>query len=268
MFTNTTITNEKSRLYLWDRFALFFSHFIDVNPHRHHALQLTFAINAPLMMRVKNGLWNEYKAVVIDADVPHQMRATEGQQIFLYFDRESIEAHKIQNTILAGKQFAIIQDNLVRNHIEELISLWNNSSNCKDISTSVNALVQDLTGDYSEQQSLDPRIQRAISIISETPDFDISLEQLAERIYLSPSRLLHLFTEQVGVPIRQYILWRKISTAILALTQGTDLTRAALHAGFSDLPHFSRTFSRMFGISPSEILKNSNFVQVIPCLNA
>ncbi len=69
----------------------------------------------------------------------------------------------------------------------------------------------------------------------------------------------------MGIPIRRYVLWERLLLAIQQLTGGVTLTEAAHWAGFSDSAHFSRTFTRMFGLSPSLLTKNSQFVQAQVC---
>lgn len=65
---------------------------------------------------------------------------------------------------------------------------------------------------------------------------------------------MHLFKEQVGIPIRRYILWTRLQVSVQHVLQGETLTQAAHSAGFADSAHFSRTFSDMFGIRPSDVL--------------
>ena len=78
---------------------------------------------------------------------------------------------------------------------------------------------------------------------------------------MSPSRLIHLFTDQVGIPIRKYILWTKLLIAVQKIIDTKNITQAALEGGFFDAPHFNRTFKRMFGLNPSTLLKNSQIIQ-------
>jgi AraC-like DNA-binding protein len=77
---------------------------------------------------------------------------------------------------------------------------------------------------------------------------------------------MHLFKEQVGVPLRRYLLWHRILAAVDRATQGETLTEAAHASGLADSAHLSRAFREIFGLSPSRVLKNSSFIQVIACL--
>lgn len=83
----------------------------------------------------------------------------------------------------------------------------------------------------------------------------VRLEAVARESGLSPSRFRHLFAEDVGLPFRRYVLWRRLRLAVTALGDGADATTAAHAAGFADLAHFSRTLKAMFGVTASQALR-------------
>ncbi|AOY88049.1 hypothetical protein BKP64_07615 [Marinobacter salinus] len=76
--------------------------------------------------------------------------------------------------------------------------------------------------------------------------------EVARSLSLSEGRFLHLFREQMHIPWRPYVLWRRLICAINALAQGASATEAAYGAGFSDSAHLSRTFKSLFGLSIRE----------------
>jgi AraC-like DNA-binding protein len=108
----------------------------------------------------------------------------------------------------------------------------------------------------------DNRIQDVIEFISNNISQKINSETLTEVACLSESRLLHLFKEEMGLPIRNYILWLRLQIVIELILDGNSLTTASYQAGFSDQAHMTRTFRNMIGVPPSLISKNSKFVQV------
>lgn len=105
-----------------------------------------------------------------------------------------------------------------------------------------------------------PAVLRALRYMREA-EIPPSLAELAEASGLSSGRLLHVFTDGVGIPPRRYLLWLKVQRASRAMAGGATITDVAHAAGFSDAAHLSRTFRTMFGTTPSELLQNSQFVQ-------
>jgi AraC-like DNA-binding protein len=83
----------------------------------------------------------------------------------------------------------------------------------------------------------------------------VSLDPVAASVGLSPSRFLHLFTTSVGVPLRPYALWLRLQCRARELAGGKSVADAAHAAGFSDAAHFTRTFRRMIGATPRQVLQ-------------
>jgi len=78
---------------------------------------------------------------------------------------------------------------------------------------------------------------------------------VAKQLSLSEGRFLHLFRQEMVIPWRPYLLWRRMMCAVNALISGTSATDAAHLAGFSDSAHLSRTFRRLFGMSIRQALR-------------
>lgn len=110
---------------------------------------------------------------------------------------------------------------------------------------------------------LDERILRLVSHFKTHDEQDLpSAKRAAAFCHLSESRFLHLFKKELGLPFRKYLLWLKLRRFFSHLQNGKNITTAAHEAGFSDSSHLSRFFADSFGLNPSEILKNSQFIQV------
>jgi transcriptional regulator GlxA family with amidase domain len=104
---------------------------------------------------------------------------------------------------------------------------------------------------------LHPRVKRVLRFVRKQlgdPE-SLSLQNLAKIAGLSTSRFGHVFTESVGVSLRPYILWLRLQRASGELMRGVSVTEAAHSAGFSDAAHMTRTFRRMLGTSPSELVR-------------
>ncbi|GAA3961213.1 helix-turn-helix domain-containing protein [Allohahella marinimesophila] len=118
----------------------------------------------------------------------------------------------------------------------------------------------------------DPRVARVIELIKQSVTENRPVEALAQEVNLSVSRLVELFRQQIGVPIRRYRQWHRMYITAVGVAQGQSLTEAAIAAGFTDSPHLSHTFRTMFGIQPSVIFAQLSqmkvFVPLRPELDA
>jgi AraC-like DNA-binding protein len=110
---------------------------------------------------------------------------------------------------------------------------------------------------------LDPRVAGVLASIRASDDLRISLEDAAASVFLSPGRFAHLFTAHVGLPFRRYMLWRKLSRAMVAIGRSDSLAQAAYAGGFADAAHLTRTFNQMFGLPPSTLMRGE-FFEIAP----
>ncbi|MES2818347.1 MAG: helix-turn-helix domain-containing protein [Pseudomonadota bacterium] len=110
--------------------------------------------------------------------------------------------------------------------------------------------------------NVDARILATLQHLKSNTAENLSLVSLARQVGLSPSRLIGLFKQQVGIPIRRYRLWYRLFRCTQRMTTGTSLTQAALDAGFADSAHFSRTYRAILGFYPSALLSPRARLQV------
>ncbi|WP_194820056.1 helix-turn-helix transcriptional regulator [Nocardia sp. XZ_19_385] len=80
----------------------------------------------------------------------------------------------------------------------------------------------------------------------------IRFRDLARAVHLSESRLAHVFSAELGLPVRPYIRWLRLQRAVELSATGQSLTAVAHGAGFSDSAHLNRVCRRMFGARPSD----------------
>src|SRR5689334_388167 len=92
----------------------------------------------------------------------------------------------------------------------------------------------------------------------------MSLDQAAEKACLSSTRFAHLFRDQVGLPFSRYMLWRKLTRAMVAIASEGTIAAAAHAADFADAAHLTRTFYQMVGMKPSALMQGEFFQNPSP----
>lgn len=120
------------------------------------------------------------------------------------------------------------------------------------------AIVATVMRHLPEVKPLDERIERLLDLIEKKPGF--SLDRLANAAGLSYHRVSHLFAETMGLPLRSFLLWRKVyrSLAMFDARNRDKLADVAREAGFTDLAHLSRTFQQAFGAPPTYFLHSGD----------
>ena len=111
------------------------------------------------------------------------------------------------------------------------------------------------SGTMTGEARFDPRVDETLALIDRQPtDEHLPLKRAARAAGLSADRLRHLFVQEVGLPFRRYLLWRRVGLAVAAIGAGATVTQAAHAAGFADASHFARTLKAMFGVTASATL--------------
>ena len=251
-------------LYIWPGQFLFVGRALDTHIHDHHAVQMVISLDTPFRMRLDKDDWQTHRAMLIASDQPHECLADDSTILFLNLDPESKTARQIRTHYLEQDRFKALPDALVTPLVESIVQLLPQSDGCRAVAAALKTFFDQLTG-ASEPVLIDDRIQVVQHRLAQSLQEPVPLAGLADEACLSEGRLVHLFKEQLGIPIRKYLLWQRLLRAIGQITKGNSLTQAAHEAGFADSAHFSRTFTRMFGLSPSLITKNSQFVQARVC---
>jgi AraC family transcriptional regulator len=88
------------------------------------------------------------------------------------------------------------------------------------------------------------------------------LDEVAEVAGVHPMHLARLFRERYGYSMGEFVRRRRIAWACEQLTSAdAKLSAIALTAGFADQAHFTRTFRRITGCTPSWYKKHASGVQ-------
>nr|WP_242846410.1 helix-turn-helix transcriptional regulator [Clostridium botulinum] len=88
------------------------------------------------------------------------------------------------------------------------------------------------------------------------------MEELAKKVFLSRSRLTHLFKEETKISLNSFLIILKISKSYEYILSGKTITEACIKAGFYSPSHFATTNKKMFGISASAFRKDVKIIQV------
>jgi len=170
--------------------------------------------------------------------------------------------HKLNKHILSDDIEEFVND--WTKNLKKLALEWDkNKINKLDFSKEYNKLSEDFFSSCKiKKHQTDERIIKAINILETNSNKILSLDYISKKVFLSPSRFIHLFKIETGISYRRMQLWIRLIKSFDLLKEKPNLTKVAHSSGFSDSAHYSRTFKENFGIAPSLVLKNSQFIQV------
>jgi len=84
-----------------------------------------------------------------------------------------------------------------------------------------------------------------------------SLRDIAKDLFLSPSRISHMFKDLCGIGYCQYILCRRLEESEYLLRQTDNgITNISYQLGFANPSHFCRSFKEHIGITPTAFMNN------------
>ncbi|MEN8179571.1 MAG: AraC family transcriptional regulator [Pseudomonadota bacterium] len=98
----------------------------------------------------------------------------------------------------------------------------------------------------------DPVIGKAVAAIHAVPGENWSVQRLADRVAMSPSRFAARFSESIGDSPMSYITKWRMSLACRALADGDrNVDKVAEKVGYENPAAFSRAFKKHVGVSPA-----------------
>ncbi|MDA3972661.1 AraC family transcriptional regulator [Enterococcus thailandicus] len=101
-------------------------------------------------------------------------------------------------------------------------------------------------------------VNHAIYYLENHHTQEITLEQLADTLYVSPTYLSKVFKESTGMSPINYLIQVRLKHAkeLLANEQLT-IREISQAVGYQDAYHFSKLFKKYYGVSPSQLAKKS-----------
>jgi len=102
-------------------------------------------------------------------------------------------------------------------------------------------------------------IRKALDFLKDNyASFELDMEEVAVRTFLSRSYFSRLFKEVTGQNFSEYLQNLRISEAcILLKTTDKKITEIMSDVGFRDTKHFNQLFKKITGVTPSEYRKEN-----------
>ena len=231
-----------------------------VPAHAHHAIQIVIALDGRIAIRGKDHDWRESRGLVVRPDAEHAFDCNAALGVMLFVDPESSDGTWLSTSL--RQDITDVPDTRLDAIASELRTFTEHPDDTEDVAALVRCCVHGLRpGLAPARPPMDSRVTTVLEAIRASDDLRMSLDQASEKAFLSPTRFAHLFKEQVGLPFSRYMLWRKLTRAMVAIASERTIAAAAHAADFADAAHLTRTFYQMVGMAPS-VLMRGDFIEI------
>jgi AraC family transcriptional regulator len=253
------------RWYLWEGGFLLTARAQGVVPsHAHHAIQVVIALDGCVAICGKEDGWRESRGIVVRPDAGHSFDCNGALGVMVFVDPESSEGAWLSASL--RQDITIIPDTRLDSIVPEVRSFAEQPDETEDVAALVRGCVHGLRPGVAPTRRFDSRVTTVLDAIRESDDLRMSLDKAADVAFLSPTRFAHLFKDQVGLPFSRYMLWRKLTRAMVAIASERTIAAAAHAADFADAAHLTRTFYQMVGMAPSALMRG-DFIEIASPFN-
>ncbi len=242
--------------------------------HFHQNVELCYVLQgrAEIQMGNEQVILFEEGVYVVNANKKHCIRLSEDGllvKISISFELMAdilgaLDVRFLCNSNLGDSE----QYDLLRNKIKKLLTHYVNTNGstsdfghisiCYEILDvlTINFLVRDTDLRSRDEDSISTRIAQINNYVRGNYKGELSLKDLADKLYLSEAYLSRFFKKTYGMSFLKYVTNIRLSHAYDELMYSDEpITKIAFNNGFSTVALFNKSFKQVYGQTPSEARK-------------
>ena len=125
------------------------------------------------------------------------------------------------------------------------------------ITTALIYIMRSMGDGRSNNKEPDRLIMQVVAIIHARFREKLTVKLIAEAIYMTPNYIGEVFKTKMGVSINNYLMETRLTYARnLLVSKKLNIKELAYQSGFGSATHFSSSFKKRYGISPSEYVQS------------
>ena len=263
----TELNSISRKLYIWINQMLYLG--ITPVPYREHAIvsdKLIISLEGAMEITLEGGEKITSRTCLVKAGINFEKSNinTNNAVMAIYFIAPITQDYSALESIMSyarnGVHYKHPEEDIL---IQSLLEIRNTLTSPEKAFTLLRKLIVQPHLENHRFREFDERIVEVIRQIRTNVSENITLKKFADDVHLSESRLEKLFKDQTGIPITKYRLKYRVFIGIIHLALGRSITEAALAAGFASSSHFSKSFSAINGIPPSETFLKPPYLHIL-----
>ena len=253
------------------------THFHTVDVHSHDYYEFYFPMEGDIEMEIRGKRYpmSPSNVILIPPGVAHRaiVHSAASYRRFVFWISkpyveklmaEAVEYGYILQRAVRGEQYiySFSGDAMIEMHqlLLRILEEIHSSSYARDsyIAVLIQQLLLDINrGAYAETHVDENEreadlLERLLAYIDSHLDEDLTLDQIADDLYVSKYYASHVVKQQIGLSLHQYILQKRLRQCALELAQGRPVTKVYLAHGFHDYSSFFRAFKKMYSLPPKD----------------
>lgn len=229
-------------LYLWNTKAMYLGPSFETGEHSHNATQIVVGLRGDVKILI-NGEWKVGNFFIIPPNIKHKTVFL-GMVAMMYADSEDARFDSKDSPSIS------ISDEIKK----KLLESFHSPPDVQGAEKIYDEVLKQVGFSRPRSGSIDGRVLKCLKYIDAHYTESLTMERMCTELQIPESTVSHLFSKEVGIPFRRYLIWKRLKSSVYHfLNSSCSLTEAAVEAGFSDQPHFTKCFKEIFGVNPSYI---------------
>ena len=185
--------------------------------HEHYALSLWISFEGEFHFETEQQSGSG-RAAIVPPNLRHRLEAPDCHMAVIQVDPDAKDYRSLLRLAETGR-IQELASAAFDPHLAALRSLLDGGGCLRARKTFEAVLAAALHGLPRVDKALDGRIEKVlIEWKRELPD-QVSIESVARGVKLSATRFMHLFKQEMGLPVRRYLLWLRTNRAVRLLKE-------------------------------------------------
>lgn len=242
--------------------------------HYHHSYEVYYVLEGEREYFVGDRFFKVGKSdlVWVPKDMLHRTDGKGATRILMFFNDEFLSKYyreELLHYIVKSEPFVFHADSkndeLLHTYFKQLLAEYEAQTAPDGVRNElvlagylfqILFLLQSADNTYVPPDTGDRRISDIVKYINENYMHISSIEEIAERFFISKYYLCHIFRESLGVPFITYLNTIRIRAACeMIKSSDYKLTEIATKSGFNSLPYFCKVFKDEKGVTPTAYRK-------------
>jgi AraC-like DNA-binding protein len=220
-------------------------------PHRHFGAILMLAPDAPMTLTGREAPL-ESQAALIAPNAWHRIDCRNSRALTILIGPDHPWFRYVK-PLLNGQPIVPLEVKRALDAAPPWDALFAGDVDCPAARECVQRLLSAYGGADAPSHRLDERIDLVLKLLHEHLAEPPPLADLSRRAGLSTFTLMRRFKRELGVRIGEYVLWRRLMSALTLVDGRSTVAEIAQRTGFYDQAHLTRTVRRMVELAPSFI---------------